>query len=196
VSAGSLAVTPAIVGASTITGTAFIGASTPATAGTVRLGNTQEINARDAGNTGNVTLMNLDSSDRTSLHNGTVLISSTLSILASSATRVTSLTASSAVFTDASNNLVSVGVTGSGSVVRQSNASLTDPTFTTPTLDVNIFTEQGSNPTNPDAGTQSKMWMKGDKLCVSYNAAGTMRYWTLDMSSASTQSWTYSASAP
>jgi len=106
------------------------------------------------------------------------------------------LTANSAVFTDGSKNLVSVGATGSGAVVRTTSASLTAPNLSEPTVNHLIITEQGSNPTNPTQGDQAKMWMKTDKLCVSYNAAGTMRYWTLDFSSASTQSWTYSATAP
>jgi hypothetical protein len=51
-------------------------------------------------------------------------------------------------------------------------------------------------PSTPTANGQTKIYVKGDKLVFFYNAGGTPRYWYLDMTSAATQSLTYTGTAP
>jgi hypothetical protein len=62
--------------------------------------------------------------------NGSVNTADAMTINAAGTINIPSLTASQAVFTDASNNLVSVATTGTGSVVLNNSASLTAPTIT------------------------------------------------------------------
>jgi len=152
-SAGSLAITPAVVMASTLS----VGAITSSTltAGRVPIVGTSGLITDAAALTYNT---------------GT----STLSATNVSATggNVTTLTANSLSVTTQA-DLNTVGIVG----------HITG-------------TEVGSNPSNPTAGNQYNLYMKADKLVVSYNSSGTMRYWTLDFTSAASQQWTYSATAP
>lgn len=58
-----------------------------------------------------------------------------------------------------------------------------------------VLREMSSAPTNPVDGTESKLYVKGDKLIISYNHSGTMKYRVLDLTSVDAV-WAYTTVAP
>ena len=68
---------------------------------------------------------------------------------------------------------------------------------TLPTFEANVatFTEQGSTPSTPDAGTEVKVYMKDDKLVFMYYTGITTYYKYLDLASTS-GAWTHTIIAP
>lgn len=58
------------------------------------------------------------------------------------------------------------------------------------------FIEQTVTPGTPTQDVASQLYMKGDKLIAAFNNGGTMRYFYLDLTATSNQSWIYSATAP
>lgn len=57
------------------------------------------------------------------------------------------------------------------------------------------FEEDSSNPSNPTSGSQMRVYMKADKFVIQYNHGGTIRYYTLDLTSAA-GTWAHSTVAP
>lgn len=55
--------------------------------------------------------------------------------------------------------------------------------------------EASATPTNPSSGAQTLLYMKGDKLVVAYNDAGTVRYKYLDLTGTGV-TWTHTTTAP
>lgn len=55
--------------------------------------------------------------------------------------------------------------------------------------------ETSNTPSNPDQGTEARIYVKGDKLIVQFNDGGTLRYKYLNLSGIDTL-WHYSATAP
>ena len=55
--------------------------------------------------------------------------------------------------------------------------------------------EIGTTPANPPAGNRAVVFVKGDKLVVAFNDAGTMRYRSLPLNGTSV-TWTHSTTAP
>lgn len=55
--------------------------------------------------------------------------------------------------------------------------------------------EIGTTPANPPSGTRAVVYVKGDKLVVAFNDAGTMRYRALPLNGTSV-TWTHSTTAP
>jgi hypothetical protein len=59
------------------------------------------------------------------------------------------------------------------------------------------FDEEASNPAAPTASAQLRQYMKGDKLVIQFNHAGTTRYFTLDLTQSSPlATWAQSTTAP
>ena len=55
--------------------------------------------------------------------------------------------------------------------------------------------ELGANPPSPTASNQLKIYMKGDKLVIAYNDAGTVRYKYLDLTGTGV-TWVHTTTAP
>jgi hypothetical protein len=58
------------------------------------------------------------------------------------------------------------------------------------------FAEKDTTPAIPSSGAEAKIYMKSDKLVVTYNLGGTQKYFTLDLTATSNQSWVYGTVAP
>lgn len=64
-----------------------------------------------------------------------------------------------------------------------------------PAANTLVFIETGSTPGSPPAGTQANLYVKGDKLVVQFNDAGTTRYKYLDLTGTGI-TWVHTTTAP
>jgi len=120
-------------------------------------GATNTINVGTGGVAGSTTTTTIGSATGTSttILNGTV--------------RPVSLSASQAVFTDASDNLVSVAVTGTGNVVLATAPTLTDPVITgTITEDVFALTDSATVDIDPSNGSIQTLTLAGTARTITY----------------------------
>lgn len=58
------------------------------------------------------------------------------------------------------------------------------------------FAESTATPNNPSSSTGVLLYHKADKLVAAFNNAGTMLYWTLDLTAGASQSWVRNTTAP
>ncbi len=56
--------------------------------------------------------------------------------------------------------------------------------------------EESATPANPTADSQLRVYMRGDKFVIQFNNAGTIRYFTIDLTATASQQVAHSTTAP